>query len=173
MIVPEAKYAYLEEFADEFLRFYKRGFAETGTWFGILSPDQLQMRQEREVVVDPASFAFGRPGLYRRTYNPLFGKRPRKYQPGDNALEFDARLPGDPPTPLGWTGDQWARSAAFADAPRQGEFWHLSSGQRCRIRKIMGQVSNRADAREAVKVLLAEHYGVPPWIVSRCCVIVS
>lgn len=46
----------------------------------VLSPEQLDLRMSREVLSDrgfpdPSVFR----GMYRREYNPQFGRRPRRY----------------------------------------------------------------------------------------------
>lgn len=137
-----------------------------------LTPAQLDHRYNHEIYnMNGVPEIHLGSGIYHRVYNPLFGKRPKRQgSRGSSEPEWDTRVPHGTSAALGWMGDQWyGRSTAWATDARNGEHWHLTPGQRSRIRKLMQQVSARADAREAMKGLLSEKYGVPPWIISRVC----
>ena len=69
----------LEELADAILREGRKGVTALSEKKDYLTPEQLALRQSREV---PNGNGFPeahiRSGLYRRAYSPTFGNRPRK-----------------------------------------------------------------------------------------------
>lgn len=137
-----------------------------------LTPEQFDHRYNHEVYnVNGVPEIHLVSGIYHRAYNPLSGKRPHKWWSQVEDPKWDSRVPhSSSSTTNAWMGNQWyGRSVAWVTDSRNGEYYHLTSGQRSRIRRLMQQVSVRADAREAMKGLLSEKYGVPPWIISRVC----
>lgn len=133
--------------------------------YGILSPEQWEHRHHKEVLIPAPDSAYG-DGIYHRAYNPQFGKRPDRW---DNANpygkpEFDrrvgemARVSG---SPVGLTRD----TALPKGAERR---WGLSRSQRYRIRQKMRGVPG--EQRIIMRRLLADHYGVPTWVIYRLTV---
>jgi len=171
--VPSGVNRELEEAADELLAADRAdGPKAIGAIYGILLPDQLALRAEREVLVDPSTFStLESGGLYRRAYNPLFGKRPVRLN--DRHVygnpDFDNRVGSR--IRSGWSEDLlWPqRDPAGVVHPRDGYYWHLDRFQRSRIRAIMRKIPpDRQDARRVLKVLLGLKYGVPDWVIARC-----
>lgn len=134
-----------------------------------LTPDQLKLRQDREVL-NQNGVPDGRllQGIYHRSYNPMMGRRPKHWWSQVRDPDFDARVPHGSSTTTGGGGlmQQWPRFSAWW-ADHDGD-WHLDRYQRCRIRKAYRAADG--PAREAIKVMLAEKYGVPPWVVSRVAI---
>ena len=69
----------LEEAANALLREGRRGITALSAKRDYLTDEQLALRQSREVlnitgVADESLYS----GLYRRAFNPLAGKRPRR-----------------------------------------------------------------------------------------------
>lgn len=158
----------LEFEADKILSWDKsRAEVKSTDWYGILSPDQVRARLDREVYNQNG---FPEPaieeGLYRRAYNPLFGKRPKGRRTWPD-LEYDARV-GIAGNHRGYP-DYTPRDPAGVVLPRDGYYWHLDRYQRSRIRSVMRKLPpHRQDARKVVKAILAEKYGVPTWVIARC-----
>lgn len=167
----------LEMMADEMLAEYRRDYVRR---YGvntmeskqyILSPDQLEMRQSREVynvngVPDPAI----RQGIYHRAYNPLMGKRPGKWWNQVDAPRWDNRVPYGSGTPTAAATPHWPISSpCWKISAPQGFYWHLTAGQRSRIRRLYRQVGS-GRPREVLKDYLSDFYGVPPWVISRVAI---
>lgn len=151
----------VEDEANEILRLDKKstGGDHHGTWHGILTPDQLEMRTEREISMEPYVFDVGlRSGLYVRAWNPLMGIRPRSRPHWvDDAPLFDIRV-GMASPQTGWSEDlksfrdpEWPTPMAH----------HLDRFQRCRIRRTLRDVPpGYARLRSLTRWVLAAKYGV-------------
>lgn len=68
----------LEELADQMLAESRRGVTSMSAKTDYLSKEQLALRQSKEVMnrqgVSDSAFMSG---MYRRAFNPFFGKRPK------------------------------------------------------------------------------------------------
>lgn len=163
--------------------------SQLGTVHGILTTDQLDLRAEREYLTHSGDMdVLYRPGTYGRAY------RPRSDRPTSRnrySLRQDpwreTWIEDTPDQTLGgvWfplasrpgiTGGEWSflcwphRDPAGAIAPRQNYFHHLDRYQRARIRATMRGVPTRLlSARKALRRHLADKYGVPTWVIIRCC----
>lgn len=159
--VREGVFSVLEYEADEILRSDKKstGGDHHGTWHGVLTPDQLAVRQDREIAMEPHVFDTGlHPGLYVRAWNPLMGLRPRSrpHWLTDGPL-FDIRV-GMASPQTGWSEDlksfrdpEWPTPTAH----------HLDRFQRCRIRRALRDVPpEHARLRTLTRWVLAAKYGV-------------
>jgi hypothetical protein len=195
MLVPLAEWARreLEEQADEILDKDRRNYPTIPGiyYFDILSHDQLERRVEREMLTKSGNFqVYLKPGCYQRTWNPLANTRPSRQR--------QYSLIADPWRQFSWESvghSGGALQAWFPDARReevtsgchmdtwftrdpmgvtpagQNYYYHLDRQQRCRIRAIMKAIPvTKPLAREAVKMHLARHYGIPWWVVIRCVV---
>ena len=134
-----------------------------------LTKDQLNVRHSHEVLTPtPEETLYS--GVYHRAYNPLFGKRPPSYPHRRSEKPvFDTRVGTEAGNQLGWEMFS-PRDPAWPIRPREGFYHHLTTGQRCRIRKMMKSIpATRQDARQMLRHLLADKYGVPPWVIDRCC----
>ncbi|QAY04460.1 hypothetical protein SEA_TEARDROP_72 [Mycobacterium phage Teardrop] len=139
-----------------------------GPVFGILLPDQLRMRYEREVynrngVADPAIES----GIYHRAYNPRIGHRPtHKYDPYYEQSGFDVRV-GMEGNHVGWSEE--------LSGPRRDPAWpldnrwgHLDRCQRSRIRATLRKIPHDHLAlRAIVRQHLATKYDVPVHVIVR------
>ncbi|AON96837.1 hypothetical protein BI081_gp086 [Mycobacterium phage Tonenili] len=144
-----------------------------GPVFGILLPDQLRMRYEREVynrngVADPAIES----GIYHRAYNPQVGRRPRrKFDPHNDgpAHHYDSRV-GMEGNHVGWSEDLCGphRDPAWSDPPGQNRWHHLDRMQRSRIRATLRKLPQEHLAlRDIVRRHLSATYGVPVHVIVR------
>ncbi len=75
----------LEEAADQMLAESRRGVTSMSAKTDYLSKEQLALRQSKEVMnrqgVSESAFMSG---MYRRAFNPLFGKRPKGNKTSDD-----------------------------------------------------------------------------------------
>ena len=142
----------------------------TGTVHGILSPAQCDMRLNREMSVGLRVGEYLQDGMYRRAYNPLFGRRPGKWWSQVTEPVWDGRI-GDVRSAQAWQTPWPSRVPSWATPTREGEFYHLDRYQRSRIRNVMRRMPASAPqiARDVLRGFLAEKYGVPVWIIVRCC----
>jgi hypothetical protein len=140
----------------------------TGPIHGILSPHQYELRLRREFSVGLKLGEYLQDGMYRRAYNPLFGRRPGKWWSQTAEPTFDGRI-GDVRGASGWTAPWPTRVRGWATEARQGEYHHLTRYQRSRIRNVMRRLPSTAPqvARDILRMHLAVKYGVPPWIIVR------
>lgn len=194
MLVPLAEWARreIEEQADEILakdrRSYKPGHSTH--YFGILSEDQLQLRNQREMLTKTGRFEVLNPGIYHRAWNPLADTRPsrrRQYSlyadpwrqfsyesAGSTGGNFQAWNPSvlREEVTSGMYFDTWfVRDPVGVTPAGQNYHYHLTIQQRCRIRSIMKSIPvNKPLVREALKDQLGRHYGIPRWVVTRCVV---
>lgn len=180
----------LEEMANKWLEadreIVRRTDKTIGTVHGILSPDQWELREERELLTNRGEFDQGtQPGVFGRSYvqRRLRPTTTRRYSLRQDPWRQDAyeSMNGSHIgawLPMAWreevTGGQhyetiWPRDVAGVISLRQGFYHHLDRFQRCRIRATMCKISG-ARAREVVMFVLAHHYGVPPWVITRCVV---
>lgn len=147
--------AVLERLADAILRWDRQRLPGKpyGSTYGILLVDQLELRAFREMPVDPHSFDFGTPGLYRRAYAPRRQRKPR----GERTDLFDSRV-----------GHHGSHAASRTDiwfildpewAPRPP--MHLDRFQRSRIRRVLRNVPpGHARLRSLTRWTLAAQYGI-------------
>lgn len=151
----------LEEMADGWIDEERRlDIFKNGRRFitDILSPEQLDLRREREVqcglAPDPAFYS----GIYRRAYNPELGKRPKSvpHMKNDNP-EFDSRIPSIQGG-TGWTDIWMTRDSGAHTEP-------LTHGQRRRIRAAMRRVP--AEQQRLARITLAIQFGVSPATIYR------
>jgi hypothetical protein len=182
----------LEEMADKWLladREKTRAKQPGGQYavHGILSTGQWELRERRELLTNRGEFdqetqpgVFGRAHVRRRPRPTTIRRFSLRQDPwrqdayeSMNGSHIGAVLP------MAWreevTGGQHYVSIAPRDPawpvdPRQGYYHHLDRLQRSRIRAMMRKVSANMRAREVVMFVLAEHYGVPPWVITRCVV---
>lgn len=164
---------HLEAEADKFLHADRMKARVTdrkqqGTVYDILSPEQLKLRAQKEVLTPNIGTVVNH-GVYRREYNPLFGRRPKRRSDPYDKPEYDARIPTTttPYSQLGWELYS-PRDPAGVVLPRDGYYWHLDRYQRSRIRSLMRRVASDPKAKHVVRHYLADHYGVPTWVISRC-----
>lgn len=194
MLVPLAQWARreLEEQADNILAKDKRncyGNNHSADYFGILSEDQLELRDYREMLTVTGRFEWeGKPGVYGRAWNPLANTRPTKqrqysraqdpwrqfsYESVDMGGNFQAWFPSarrEEITSGSFFETWYVRDPAGATSPGQNYFYHLSRGQRCRIRETMKAIpTTKPLAREAVKAVICRQYGIPVWVIARVC----
>lgn len=180
----------LEEMADKWLEadreIVRRTDKSVGAVYGILSPDQWELREYREVLTKRGEFDEGiHSGNFRRVHVHL-DCRPtcrRRLSLRQDPWRQDVFESGHGGVISAWfpssrreeivSGQHyetiWPRDVAGIVIPRQGFYHHLDRFQRCRIRATMCKVSG-ARAREVVMFVLAHHYGVPPWVIIRCVV---
>jgi hypothetical protein len=155
---------------------------------GILSSGQWELREWREVLMKTGELgSIIQNGLYRRVWAG-FDHRPtsrRRYSLRQDPWRQDLYDSGSGPGAAGnWipsalreevtSGQHYLsitpRDPAWPVDPRQGYYHHLDRLQRSRIRAMMCKVSGHARAREVVMFVLAQKYGVPPWVITRCVV---
>jgi hypothetical protein len=181
----------LEEIADEILTDDRRRHRETdkspGAVFGILLPDQLKLRVEREVLTEDMD-QMRRPGMYSRAWSARrFDYRPtnatrfaeasdpwrqflhEEYGLSDGVLGNWVPLSYRPEVTSGMSyEDITPRDPAWPVLPREGRFHHLDRYQRSRIRSAMRKIPpTRQGARRVLTLLLAQKYGVPWWVITR------
>lgn len=192
MLVPLAEWARreLEDQADEILAKDRRNYTTIPGlyYFDILSKDQLMMRDTREMLTAQGYFDVGlKPGCYHRAWNPLAGTRPTKQQQysfyadpwrqfswesvGGSGGSLQVRLPNalrEEVTSGCWFDTWLVRDPAGVTPPGQNYYYHLNSQQRCRIRSIMKAIpTHKPLARDAVRLVISRHYGIPVWVVAR------
>jgi hypothetical protein len=181
----------LEEMADKWLLADREQMRRTdktiGAVHGILSPDQWELRERRELLTNRGEFDQGtQSGVFTRSYVPrrLRPTTARRFSLRQDPWRQDAyeSMNGSyigAVLPMAWreevtSGQHYVsitpRDPAWPVDPRQGYYHHLDRLQRSRIRAMMCKVSGHARAREVVMFVLAQKYGVPPWVITRCVV---
>jgi hypothetical protein len=173
----------LEQQADDILAADRRAYrAKEGQQHnlvhGILSPDQEQLRVEREVYATSGRVdgRFLR-GMYRRSFNPDSRNLPswKTLQRGDPWRQAEAEF-WDNEVAGSWLpsarreeiiggqsfGPGLDRWEGLPDFTRRRHWWFLDRYQRCRIRAEVRRDPSLGRRRE-----IAQAYGVPTWVIYR------
>jgi hypothetical protein len=150
----------------------------------ILSPDQWKLRVERELLTPRGEFDVGaRPGIYRRVWAG-WAHRPtcrRRYSLPQDPWRQDYYEDRDDAVSQAWIpsgqreeivgGQHYLSGPARDRARRYGDardYGHLTRVQRSRIRNKMTRVSaDNPGLKWLLRDVLATHYGVPTWVISR------
>lgn len=151
--------AVLEQLADAILRWDRQRLSGKayGPVHGILLADQLELREFREIAMDPAIFNKGLvSGLYRREYVE-WSRRPGKWWNQVDEPAWDNRV-GMGGNSLGFSLDaQPFRDPEWPPAPPT----HLDRFQRYRIRRALRNVpAGHARLRSLTRWTLAAQYGI-------------